>query len=192
MYAVPTFIARVLLERGFRPVTAADVRPVRTAIVILGGGAQTVRGWDDAALAALSTDAMERVLEAARVYHLIHPDWVISSGGSLSPRQRADGTIMRDELVRLGVPDTRILLEVRSRNTHDEAVEVEPMLRSIQAEQVVLVTSSVHMRRALATFRAVNIDAVPAIARNPNASAPLIDRIVPKGYGLTRSRALTH
>jgi len=190
MYAVPTIVARVVLERGFRPVTAADVRQARTAIVILGGGAETVHGWDDASLAAPTADAMERVLEAARVYQLIHPEWVISSGGRLTRRQRPDGVIMRDELLRLGVPEVRILLEAESQNTRDEAVLVEAMLRSIHAEQVVLVTSSVHMRRALAAFRAVNIDAVPAIARNPTASAPLVDWIVP--YGLGRSRAVAH
>ena len=83
---------------------------------------------------------------------------------------------MRDALVRLGVPETRIVVETKSRNTHDEAVVVAPLLESMGIRQTVLVTSEIHMRRSLGTFKAAGIDAVPAIARPPDQQ-PVVGRL---------------
>jgi len=192
IYAVPNFVARLTLERGFRPFAAGDVRKARTAVVVLAGGVRTVRGWDHSPIAGAGFDTLERVLEAARVYHLIESDWVISTGGTIDPRQLPEAPVIRDLLVRQGVPEERILIEARSRTTREEAVLVEQMVREIHAEQVVLVTSSVHMRRSLAAFRAVGIEAIPAIAPEPSADSPVGERLVPKSIGLERSRAVAH
>src|SRR5262245_24958732 len=190
IYAVPTFVARLMLERGFRPFAVSDVRKAKTAVVVLAGGVRTVRGWDQSPIAVAGFDTLARVLEAARVYHLIEPDWIISTGGTFDVRQLPEGVVVRDLLVRQGVPDGRILIETRSRTTRDEAVLVEAMVRAIHAEQVVLVTSWVHMRRALAAFRAVGIDAIHAIAPEPSADSPVVARLVHKPNRLDRSRAV--
>ena len=76
--------------------------------------------------------------------------------------------------------------------THDEAVLVAPILRSLRPSQVVLVTSAVHMRRALATFRAQGIDAIPAIARDPHLSLPLWQKLLPTYHGLEATSDLAH
>ena len=53
-----------------------------TAIVLLGAGGETVVGWEkDRPLSILDLDGAARVLEAARVFRLIDPAWIISSGG---------------------------------------------------------------------------------------------------------------
>ena len=61
--------------------------------------------------------------------------------------------MMKTALVELGVPADRILLESTSQVTHDEAVLTARMLRDLEITSCVLVTSNLHMRRALATFR---------------------------------------
>lgn len=166
MSIVP-YAASRLLTAGYHAFRAKDLPPSgATAIVLLGGGDQFIQGWDGGITVTTPIEA-ERVLEAARVFALISPAWIISSGGRPDTDDPGEpsAVTMRDELVRLGVPRDRIVLESTSRNTHEEAVIVAPMLASLGARHVILVTSDTHMRRSLGAFRAVGIDAIPAIAR---------------------------
>jgi len=99
---------------------------------------------------------------------------------------------MRDTLVRLGIPSSRILIENQSRTTHDEAVIVTKMLRTLKVDRVVLVTSDIHMRRSLGTFRAEGIDAVPAIARGPFPSGSRLIWLLPTSSALDETQAVAH
>jgi uncharacterized SAM-binding protein YcdF (DUF218 family) len=135
-----------------------------------------------------------RVLEAARVYHLIDPDWVISSGG-LPLESDLDvpaALTMKDTLVELGVPASRILVEDDSWNTYAEALILAPMLASLKVEHPVVVTSDLHMRRSIGAFRALGIDAIPAIARHPYADADNAWRLLPSAAGLFEAALVTH
>ena len=99
---------------------------------------------------------------------------------------------MADALVQLGVPAPRILLETESQNTREEALIIERMLKPLKVDRVVLVTSDIHMRRSLGTFRAVGIDAVPAVARTPHYPAPWNVDVLPSDTGLEEARAAAH
>lgn len=162
---VPYGISR-LLAIGYHQFRADEVPAGKTAIVLLGGGDQFIRGWTGSITVTTPIEA-ERVLEAARVFRLISPAWIISSGGQPEPRDRGEpsGATMRDELVRLGVPAARIVVERASRSTRENALFVAPLLKSLGIERVVLVTSETHMRRSRGAFRAVGVGAIPAVAR---------------------------
>ena len=56
----------------------------------------------------------------------------------------------------------------------------------------VLVTSEIHMRRSLGTFKAAGIDAVPAIARPPFDNLSLSDWVLPSGLGLYEGAQVAH
>ena len=99
---------------------------------------------------------------------------------------------MRDAMIRFGVPASRILVEDRSRTTRDEAVLIAPMLRSLNVDHVILVTSDFHMRRSLGAFRAVGIPAIPAIARDPFLSYPWSRWILPSSHGFELTSAVVH
>ena len=67
------------------------------------------------------------------------------------------------ELLRAwGVPEEAILLETESRNTDENALYSKRPLEAHGLKHILLVTSALHMPRALALFRASGIDAVPA------------------------------
>src|SRR5262245_8259221 len=100
IYPLPNFVARLTLERGFRPLAAGDLRRARTAVVVLAGCVGTHRRWANSPIAGAGFDTLERVLEAARVYHLIEPEWVISTGGAIDPHQLPEAPVIRDLLVR--------------------------------------------------------------------------------------------
>jgi uncharacterized SAM-binding protein YcdF (DUF218 family) len=192
IFVVPQAIGWVLLTHRYRPFVAADTRSGRVAVVLLGGGADTVHGVGGTTLAVPSGDGLERVLEAARVFNLTHAEWLISSGGTLDPRDEPDASTMRDELVRMGIPAERILLEGKSRNTHEQAMFIEPMLKTIGATDVILVTSDIHMTRSLGAFRAYGVHAIPAIAPSTHAGDPVRKRVLPHVEGLSRAQQLWH
>jgi uncharacterized SAM-binding protein YcdF (DUF218 family) len=192
IFIVPHAIGWVLFTRGYHPFLTGDAPIGRIAVVLLGGGADTVHGFGGTTLAVPSGDGLERVLEAARVFNLTHADWLISSGGTLDPRRERDGVTMRDQLVRIGVPPERVIVESESRTTHEQAVLVSPILRSLGATGVVLVTSDIHMPRSIGAFRAYGVQAVPAIAPSTHASDAMRKRVLPSAEGLSRSQAVSH
>ena len=193
IYATSFGVSRLLVI-GLRPLTAADVPPGRTAIVVLGSGGYAMRDWGDNEYSAPDAIAASRVLEAVRIYKLVQPDWVISSGGKVHPAQvaPATGVTMSRLLFQLGVPAERVVIETRSRSTREEAVVVASMLPTLNVEHVVLVTSDSHMRRSLGAFRATGIRAIPAIVREPFPPRTLEDWIVPGEEGLWNMGALAH
>jgi uncharacterized SAM-binding protein YcdF (DUF218 family) len=192
-YLVPRSASRILLS-GFHAVTAADLPAGRTAIVVLGAGAVTVQDWSLNSLSMLEETGGSRVLEAFRVYRLLPDAVIISSGGvsSQSSMEEPDGVVMRDVLVDLGVPASRVIVEALSQDTHEEAVLIAPMLRPLDVSQVVLVTSDVHMRRSVAAFRAQGVEVIPAIARDPYASRLWRNWLLPTEQGLDASGQFAH
>src|SRR5260221_6322920 len=192
-YAVPAIVARGLAA-GFHEFSRADAPVGQTAIVLLGGGGITVSGFEHRRVGVTNDSSAARTLEAARVAGLLPDALVISSGGNLpSQRDKApSGTMMRDLLVNLGVSPARILVENDSRDTHDEAVIVQEMLRARGIAHVVLVTSDVHMRRSLGVFRALGMRAIPAIAPNPYFDGSWAEWLTPSRAGLDFTNGVAH
>jgi uncharacterized SAM-binding protein YcdF (DUF218 family) len=145
-------------------------------------------------MAIPSDVAAARVLEAWRVYRIARPAWVISSGGLPTPDDPSEpsSTNMRDMLVRLGVPAHQIVTESASRETHENALASAAIVRELHADAVVLVTSAVHMRRALGAFRAAGLQATPAAAPDPWFQNTWHAWLLPTDHGLYFSGAVAH
>ncbi|MBV5273815.1 MAG: YdcF family protein, partial [Lamprocystis purpurea] len=73
----------------------------------------------------------------------------------------------------LGVPERAMVLEEQSRNTRENARFSVALLRERGIGSMVLVTSALHMRRALGLFAAEGMQVFPAAtdheARRPAA-----------------------
>lgn len=161
LLATPWFSGLLLagLDSGYSPVSS-DPGQV-DAIVVLGGGAATYRARR-AELQVLSNASAERALEAARLYRLVHPSWVIVSGGGSKPGQLPESRAIRSALIELGVPESVIAEESASGDTYEQALELGPLTRELAVEKIMLVTSPFHMRRALAVFKRSGLDPVPS------------------------------
>jgi uncharacterized SAM-binding protein YcdF (DUF218 family) len=69
---------------------------------------------------------------------------------------------MAEILQLMGVPNSAILQESLSHNTHENAAYVKKVLLAHKIRSVLLVTSASVMPRALAVFRLEGIDTIPA------------------------------
>ena len=148
------------LEREYPPADPAEA-PKAGAIVVLGGtvapGLPPRRGPE-------LVEASDRVLHAARLFRAGKAPLVVPTGGRLpwSPAERSEADEVADLLVEWGVPREALVLEKNARTTSENAVETARLLRARGVRRVLLVTSSLHMRRALAAFRAEGVEAVPS------------------------------
>lgn len=162
LWATPVFSdwVRLSLERQYRP-TAIDALPNADAILVLGGG---VEGVAAPRLLPDLNAAADRIWHAARLFHNGKAPIVILTGGRLPWHANRDpeADAMLQFLIDLGVPGDKVLLERRSRNTYENARETQRLLADSGIDQVLLVTSAYHMRRAQATFHAAGIQVIPA------------------------------
>jgi len=136
-----------------------DVQRARSAqaIVVLGGGVRrhaAEYGGD-----TLGHLTLERVRYGAHVARTISLP-VLVTGGSVFAGE-PEAKLMQAALEReFGV---RVRwAEMRSRNTHENAVRSAEILRAENISRIVLVAHSFDMRRAKAEFAAQGIEAIPA------------------------------
>ena len=103
--------------------------------------------------------------ELQRMINLRMP--VIVSGGHTKGGQNpSEAKVTASFFARQRTELTPTELEEASTDTYESAMQLAPVLAKRGATNVLLVTSDVHMLRALATFRARGIDAIPAPALN--------------------------
>jgi uncharacterized SAM-binding protein YcdF (DUF218 family) len=143
------------LERAHPPQPLARLAP-GDAILLLGG--TTKPALPPREFPELS-EAADRILHAARLYHAAKAPLIVVSGGGTPPEGTRETEADRVAFVleALGVPAGAIVLERESLDTHENCTNAKPLLDARGADDVLLVTSALHMRRALATCRTAGI-----------------------------------
>jgi len=184
---VPNLLVRSL-EEQYRD-AGVDVPPAQ-AIVVLGGALRLPSGRHG--LSAL-IDPTDRLLEAFRLYRSGKAPLIFCSGGNNpigSPAgQLPEATWMARLLEEWSIPATAIQVETGSINTRENALLSYQALAPRGIRRIILVTSAMHMRRAVGAFRKVGFEvlAVPADFRTGWAEEPLLSRLLPKPDNLSFS-----
>jgi|APTNR8051073442_1049403.scaffolds.fasta_scaffold00709_18 uncharacterized SAM-binding protein YcdF (DUF218 family) len=115
--------------------------------------------------------ALERRLEhGVAVFQSLGAAWLVPSGGVVGAPP-AEAEIMRDLAVSKGVPDDRIVVEDRAKNTFENALYTGLIIRRRGWKSVVVVTDAFHMPRALYVFRRLGLGVVgdPVRIRQPGS-----------------------
>jgi uncharacterized SAM-binding protein YcdF (DUF218 family) len=158
------YLSLGMLEWSYPP---TESRPGDAeAIVVLGGGMRPADAMRTRA--ELNADSMFRCLHAAAIYRRGKPCPVVVCGGKIAPGRSTPplAALMREFLRDQVVNDGDIIMEDRSRTTHENAVECRKWLLERRIGKVVLVTDASHMFRALASFRKQGIPAVPSACQH--------------------------
>ena len=103
----------------------------------------------------------DRIWQALTLFHKGKIKKIIITGdsGYVTERGLHEAKQLKEVLVSWGIPQSAIITEEISRNTHENAVETKKMLdRSYpHLKDFLLITSGTHMRRAKGCFEKVNL-----------------------------------
>jgi uncharacterized SAM-binding protein YcdF (DUF218 family) len=161
----------------------------RNAIVLLAAGTVKLPAQDSVEPTIL---AYSRILEAFRLYLLCKQNntqsSIIISGGDASGTGVTEAESYRSKLLRLGAEDSDLVLEKRSLNTFRNAEFTSELLKGGRFDQTFLVTSGLHLPRAILYFKHFGILAIPAPA---DYASPQLS-MIPVGYNFTLADYAVH
>lgn len=159
---LPTWLAESLESRydTLNPATLTPMEP-GIHIVVLGGGHTHAPGFT--AADRLSAEALGRLAEGIRLHRRLPGSRLVLSGYSLSGRQSQAETLAEAALD-LGVDPADTLLLTRPRRTSEEAAAWAE--RFGPEQPLILVTSAIHLPRAMGWFRAQGAEPLPAPANH--------------------------
>jgi uncharacterized SAM-binding protein YcdF (DUF218 family) len=164
------------------------------AAIVLGGN---VVNYDKRAGRLIFRENADKILQAITLYKSGKVSTLVLSGGpsGKSYRDKYEAALMRKYLVEIGIPDTVILVDSVSDNTHENAVNSALMLKErVPGGRFLLVTTALHMRRAERCFKKQDLDVIPypvcKITGPPRKDAEIL--LVPHVDSFLRWRDLIH
>jgi uncharacterized SAM-binding protein YcdF (DUF218 family) len=134
-------------------VPASALEPSYDAAIVLGGSVVT---YDRAADRLIFRETADKLLQTIELYKNGRIRYILLSGGAgdLFMRDRSEASDMRTYLLAIGIPDSVILVDTLSDNTHENARNsAEILQRHFPHGNFLLVTTALHMRRASGCFR---------------------------------------
>jgi uncharacterized SAM-binding protein YcdF (DUF218 family) len=176
------------LQKNYMPLEN-PIWQKQNAMILLGAGALHVPGENKIEPTMI---AYSRIYEAARLYFSCKKKSagcsVIVSGGDATAVGESEAVIYQKALLDLGVASSDIILEQKSRNTYQNAEFTDAILQKQSFNQVVLVTSGIHMERALLYFSAFGVKPTPA----PSDYLSAITSYFPLGYNFAMADFALH
>jgi uncharacterized SAM-binding protein YcdF (DUF218 family) len=154
----------MILAVAYSPLNGYMIKPlavkedIRNAdvIVVLGGGIDEGR--------YLSLISSHRLLRGAQLYFEGRAKKLIVSGGDPRKVGVAEATVMGQEARRLNIAAGDLIMEKRSRRTHEQAEEIKKISKTQNWKSILLVTSFSHMKRSLMVFEQAGFKVYPAPA----------------------------
>lgn len=103
----------------------------------------------------------DRIWQALTLYKKGKIKKILISGASgyVSDRGLQEAAQLKEVLISWGIPEKDLIVEILSRNTHENAVETKKVLETSypHLEKRLLITSGFHMKRAKACFDKVDL-----------------------------------
>lgn len=148
------------LEQSFPPRPSYSL-PEADVIIALGGGLSPVA---PPRLMPDLDEAADRLWYAAELWHAGRAPRVVLTGGNQPwlPAARSAAADARRFVERLGVPAHAIGILGEPRNTYEEAVAVGELSRERGWNAALLVSSALHLCRAMAVFRGQGVPVIAA------------------------------
>lgn len=185
---ITSIITGGYLEQEY-PYHAANQYPVADAIVVFGGSTANNRNnWFEPYDKSLRH---ARIDTADDLYFLNKAPLIILSGAALEGDvSEAHG--MAFQLRNRGIPKEAIIIENQSTTTRENGIYVKEIMDKHHIKNILLVTSSLHMSRAMAVMHRLGVD--PIAAPNPPQivvlSSSHLNLYLPNARALEASRSI--
>jgi uncharacterized SAM-binding protein YcdF (DUF218 family) len=152
---------------GRRVAVTSDKLQPADAIVVLAAG--LMRNG------ALDSESMRRAIAGIQFYKSgLAPILVFSGPG----RSGTEAEVRAKLAETMGIPPAAILKEITAHTTFEEGLHISTVLHRRGAERVLLVTDSLHMRRAVRVFEHAGLNVQPAISADyPAELSSSVDRL---------------
>ena len=198
-FAWPPVAAQLtqVLENKTRALQAQNTQALKqkyAAILLLGGGITPALPATNPPIPANANEAIDRVIEAARLYHQgLAPLIIVTGGNSLRETNHqapSEADAMKDLLILMGVPETAIRSEDRSLTTRQNMAFTAARLKDWGVNgSLALVTSATHMPRAYknAVSAGLSVDVCPTDWSTPLAFRPFNQHWLPNAKSLEGS-----
>jgi uncharacterized SAM-binding protein YcdF (DUF218 family) len=128
--------------------------------VVLGG----FSSFDTTYAKVKFSEASDRMWQGLQLYYQKKVRKILISGGSGSVlhQDETEADKVKAFLLSINVPDSDIIMEMTSRNTHENAVFTQAWLKKHDpGARCLLVTSAAHMRRAMGCYKKEGINVTP-------------------------------
>ena len=184
------FLVRQLEQNASAAAQRCGAPPKDSIFIVLGGGvAGSPRDARD--FARLKESSLRRLIGAVDLARRAPDSVLLLSGGGV------DGGVSQGELMAsmaqaLGIPPERLIVEPRAATTFEEARDIRHLLAENDPRPKYLVTSALHMPRALATFLAsgLNVCALPVDFRY--VEVEWYETLVPRLTALAKTDEAVH
>jgi uncharacterized SAM-binding protein YcdF (DUF218 family) len=164
------------LQAGY-PATVVIHEARATAIVLLGGDTERVAD-DRSTPVEVAPLVYGRLVKSVQLYReckrIDSVCFVLVTGGDASHHGATEAAVYGAVLRQLGVDPADLILEERSLNTFQNAEYTAPLLQAHKVDQILLVTSGVHLRRSLLYFGHFGVVARPVRADHVSAQLAVL------------------
>ncbi len=143
------------LELEYPPVKMETLSKV-DAIVVLGGMMNPLSFYEKPELLS----SADRLTDAFILWKEKKSDYILFTGGSgvLFQEDAIEANQAVEILKSFGIPKNKIILESKSKNTHENALYVLEILKEKGWKKIILITSAFHMKRAYLCFQKLGIE----------------------------------
>lgn len=189
MTGMGIFSSYILKKLESYPIVTEPNWKKHNAIILLGAGAEKT---PEKNIVAPTLLAYSRIYETARLYlsckKTNNECVVIISGGDALSTGTPEAVVYQNALIALGIKKTDMILESNSMNTYKNAEFTSAILKTKKVDNIFLVTSGIHMKRALLYFSYFGIHAAPSIS---DYIPPRIF-VIPLGYNFAITDFVIH
>ena len=183
LWILSTRVAAMLLVQSLLVHERSNASP---AVIVVAGAGSTPEG--------LSSTTEYRVQTAVQWWRRHPRALLVMAGADTLPDGISADTVlqMRNEAIRHGVPARQVVVDAKSRDTREHAIELAKRPGLTRDTPIGVVTSDWHMRRALSAFRRHFKTVIPYVEEGSYEERVTAGSFLPEAKSLVVSTAMLH
>jgi uncharacterized SAM-binding protein YcdF (DUF218 family) len=161
-------------------------KPYQWCIILGGGMMRSGEGYR-------TGETADRFVQPLLLYKKGLVKKLLITGGNVNIKglkidETQESKKVKEVLIAMGVAEKDIYLEENARNTHENATYTKKMLTPYLAEEMVLVTSAMHMPRAKACYikEGFKVVVYPADIKKKDTPSGILDLVIPQERNLSK------